>query len=101
LGRIHVRTVKTDLRDPSDMPAKTGGSHAISAFVTLIIGTMFSKYLWSVAPPLGEAGVLAMTVIRESTGIAVPLTDQFAGSVVVMVGLSFVWGLVYHFSRHG
>ncbi|SEH63637.1 hypothetical protein SAMN05192561_1179 [Halopenitus malekzadehii] len=83
------------------MPAKTGGSHAVSAFVTLIVGTMFSKYLWSVAPPLGEAGVLAMAAIRSTTGIAVPATDQFAGSVVIMLGLSFVWGIVYHVSRHG
>jgi len=27
------------------MPAKTGGSHALSAFVSMVVGTMLSKYI--------------------------------------------------------
>ncbi|WP_318569805.1 hypothetical protein [Salinigranum marinum] len=83
------------------MPATTGGSHALSAFATLIVGTMLSKYLWSYAPPLGEASIAAIRLVRSVTGASVPLNEQFAGTVVVMVSLSFVWGIVYHFSRHG
>jgi hypothetical protein len=82
------------------MPAKTGGSHAIASFVTLLAGTLLSKYLWTVAPPLGEASVAVIRTIRVATGTPIPVDERFAGAVVVMVGLSFVWGLVYHLGRH-
>jgi hypothetical protein len=82
------------------MPLKTGGSHAVASFVTLVAGTLLSKYLWSVAPPLGEASVAVVGVVQAATGTAVPGEERFAGAVVVMVGLSFVWGVVYHVGRH-
>jgi len=41
-----------------------------------------------------------MEVIRSTTGIEVPVSEQFAGMVVVMVALSFVWGIFYHYGRH-
>lgn len=82
------------------MPAKTGASHGIAAFVTLIVGTMMSKYIWNVAPPLGELSLTAIEAIRTATGANIPVSDQFAGSLVVMVGLSFAWGVVYHLGRH-
>lgn len=83
------------------MPAKTGGSHAIAAFVSLLVGTMISKYLWSVAPPLGEASLTVMRLLRETTGATIPVDDTLAGAVIVMVVLSFIWGVVYHVGRHG
>ena len=83
------------------MPAKTGGSHAFASPVSLLVGTMLSNYLWQVAPSLGEASVAVMRLVRDATGASVPVSDQFAGSVVVMVALSFAWGLVYHLGRHG
>ena len=82
------------------MPAKTGASHAVSAFVTLIVGTMLSKYLWNAAPTLGEASVTAINVIRSTTGASIPHNREFAGVVVVMVGLSLLWGIMYHIGRH-
>lgn len=82
------------------MPAKAGASHGFAAFGTLIIGTMLSKFVWDVLPPLGELSVQTMTLLNEQAGINVPTSEQFAGTVVVMVGLSFTWGLIYHLSRH-
>jgi len=41
-----------------------------------------------------------MEFINEQVGIDVPTSEQFAGTIVVMVVLSFVWGVVYHFGRH-
>lgn len=35
------------------MPATTGASHGFAAFATLIIGTVLSKFVWEVLPPLG------------------------------------------------
>jgi len=31
----------------------------------------------------------------------VKLSHQQSGAIVVVVGLSFVWGVVYHITRHG
>lgn len=83
------------------MPATTGGSHAISAFASLIIGTVLSKYVWEFAPSLGEATTAAITLLRATTGAEIPIDEQFTGMVVVMLGLSFLWGVVYHVGRHG
>jgi hypothetical protein len=82
------------------MPARSGASHGFAAFGTLIVGTMLSKFVWDVLPPLGELSLLTMTVLNKQAGIDVPTSEQFAGTVVVMMGLSFVWGLIYHVSRH-
>jgi hypothetical protein len=82
------------------MPASSGASHGLSAFITLIIGAMLSKYVWQLAPPIGEVSLLAIGVVRSLTGAAIPVNEQIAGMVVVMVALSFVWGIVYHVGRH-
>lgn len=82
------------------MPAKSGASHGLAAFVTLIIGTILSKLLWDLVPPLGQISLITVRLIRSMTGTAIPANEQFAGTLVVMVVLSFVWGVVYHYGRH-
>ncbi|MFT4889964.1 MAG: hypothetical protein ACI9YT_000876 [Halobacteriales archaeon] len=84
----------------TDMPAKSGASHGIAAFVALVVGTVMSEYLTNLAPPLGETSMVTIELIRSTTGIDLPMSEQFAGMVVVMVGLSFAWGIVYHYGRH-
>ncbi|MFC6955500.1 hypothetical protein [Halorubellus litoreus] len=81
------------------MPATTGASHGFAAFATLLIGTMFSKFVWELLPPLAELSLLVIGTLRQ-LGLAVPASRQFAGTIVVMVGLSFLWGILYHVSRH-
>ncbi|WP_338740688.1 hypothetical protein [Haloplanus salilacus] len=81
------------------MPAKTGTSHALSAFVSLIVGSMLSKYVWTYTPSLAEAGA---TIGRQlELLIGAPLPREMAGGLVVVVLLSFLWGVVYHVGRHG
>lgn len=82
------------------MPASSGASHGLSAFITLIIGAMLSKYVWQLLPSLGELSLLVIGVVRSSTGAEIPANEQTAGMVVVMIALSFVWGIVYHVGRH-
>lgn len=82
------------------MAATSGASHGFAAFATLLIGTMFSKFIWDVLPPLGEISLLTIQIINTQAGIDLPVSEQFAGTIVVMVGLSFLWGVVYHFGRH-
>jgi hypothetical protein len=80
------------------MPAKTGASHALSAFVSLIVGTMLSKYVWTYTPSLAEAGALAGRHVGGLFGT--PLSRETTGGLVVVLALSFVWGVIYHFARH-
>lgn len=80
------------------MPAKTGGSHALAAFTSMIVGTMLSKYLWEYAPPLAEVGVAIGDRVAALTGTPIP--REQAGAMVVIVGLSFLWGVTYHVTRH-
>jgi hypothetical protein len=82
------------------MPTKTGSSHALASFVTLILGALLSKYIWELVPSLGDVSLRVMTFIIAVTGASIPTNEQFAGTVVVMVAISFVWGVVYHFGRH-
>ncbi|WP_276272150.1 hypothetical protein [Haloarcula litorea] len=82
------------------MPAKTGGSHALASFVTLVVGTVLSKYIWAVSPDLKAASTAATVTAERVAGVSFPYSDQFAGVVVLMVGISFVWGVLYHVTRH-
>ncbi len=83
------------------MPAKTGGSHASAAFVSMLIGTTMSKYVWELVPSLGEATLLLLGVIEAVPGLSVPVTEEFGGALLVILLLSFAWGVVYHVTRHG
>ena len=83
---------------PRAMPAKTGGSHAFAALASLVVGSILSKYVWTYTPPLAETAATAGVYLSRVTGT--PFPRQLAGTVVVMVVLSFLWGVIYHVSRH-
>lgn len=82
------------------MPAASGASHGLSAFVTLIIGALLSKYVWELVPPLGSLSLAAVHLIEATTGTQLPGEEQLAGTLVVMVSLSVLWGVGYHIGRH-
>lgn len=82
------------------MPATSGASHGLAAFATLIVGTILSKLIWDIVPPLGQLSLLTIRTIRSITGANIPANEQFAGTVVVMLVLSFAWGVIYHIGRH-
>jgi hypothetical protein len=82
------------------MPASSGASHGLAAFGSIIIGAILSKYVWELVPPLGELSLVTIQAIQSTTGTDIPTSEQFAGAVVVMVGLSFLWGVIYHIGRH-
>lgn len=82
------------------MPGASGASHGLAAFVTLLVGTILSKFVWDLAPPVGAVALQTTNLIRSALGVGIPVNEQFAGTLVVMVALSFVWGVVYHLGRH-
>jgi hypothetical protein len=83
------------------MTLKSGMSHGLAAFGTLIFGTTLSKFIWDILPPLGELALLSISTLQSITGANIPVNERFAGTIVVMVILSFIWGVVYHLGRHG
>lgn len=83
------------------MTLKSGMSHGFAAFGTLICGSVLSKFIWEFLPPLGELALLSISTLQSLTGADIPVNEQFAGTVIVMLGLSFLWGIVYHIGRHG
>jgi hypothetical protein len=80
------------------MPAKTGTSHALAAFASLIVGTTLSKYVWTYTPPLAEAGAAVGRQLEPLVGV--PLSRELTGGLVVVLALSFLWGVIYHLGRH-
>jgi hypothetical protein len=86
--------------DEYRMPATSGASHGLAAFVTLIVGTILSKLIWDLVPPLGQLSLFVIGTVRSVTGAAIPTSEQFAGTAFVMIVLSFVWGVVYHLGRY-
>lgn len=82
------------------MPVTSGASHGTAALVSLIIGTILSKFIWDLVPSLGQVSLFVIRWFRRITGLDIPVNEQFAGAVIVMVGLSFTWGIIYHMGRH-
>jgi hypothetical protein len=58
-----------------------------------------SKYVWELTPPIGEVSLTTIQLIQSITGAELPTSEQFAGAVAVMIGLSFLCGAVYHIAR--
>jgi len=50
-------------------------------------------------PPLADAATTAGTLLTRATGTV--FSRDLVGTMAVMVALSFVWGVIYHVSRHG
>lgn len=82
------------------MAGTSGASHGLAAFITLIIGSMLSKFVWNLIPPIGEFALFVTDLIKSVTGANIPVNEQFSGTLVVMVVLSFIWGVAYHLGRH-
>jgi hypothetical protein len=81
------------------MPAKTGASHAVASFVTILLGAFISNYLSAHSSVLWGMTRGAGGTVTSLLGLDLP--EVMTGILVIATGLSFVWGVAYHFSRHG
>jgi hypothetical protein len=80
------------------MPAKSGASHAVAAFLSIIIGSFLSNYLAAHESVL--TGVTRAVGDRLVTTLGVPAPEVVAGMLVVSSVLAFLWGVAYHLARH-
>jgi VIT1/CCC1 family predicted Fe2+/Mn2+ transporter len=81
------------------MPAKTGASHAVASFTTIILGAFISNYLSAHSSVLWGLTQSVGGTVTSVVGLDLP--EVMTGVLVVATMLSFVWGVAYHFSRHG
>jgi hypothetical protein len=80
------------------MALTSGGSHSFSAFASMIVATVISKYVWNHTPSFVEVSNLVGDLLVAATGVE--LAPQTAGSLLIASGLAFVWGVLYHVTRH-
>ena len=81
------------------MPAKSGASHALAAFTTVVLGAVISNVLNAHSREIRDVSAGIGSLITSATGVDVP--SSLAGLAVVATLLSFLWGVAYHYARHG
>lgn len=81
------------------MPAKTGASHAFAAFLSIIIGSIISNFLSAHTGVLNSVSKGAGELLTGLTGIS--MSEEVTGLLAVSSLLAFLWGVAYHYARHG
>ena len=77
------------------MPAKTGASHAIASFGSIVLGAYISAHtslVTGISRSIGES-------VLSTAGLSLP--ESVTGMLLISTGLAFLWGVAYHFARHG
>jgi len=77
------------------MPTKATGSHPVSALVALVAGTVLSKYVWDLLPPIGTASQATLNVVNSSI-ISVPTNSEAAGALVIFIGVTVIWEVAHY-----
>lgn len=81
------------------MPAKTGASHAVASFTTIVLGALISNYLSTHSELIHGTTVRVGETLVSLAGLSLP--ETVTGFLLISTLLSFVWGVAYHVSRHG
>lgn len=81
------------------MPAKSGLSHAVAAFVSIVLGALISNFLSAHARVLTDFSHTVGGAITGTAGLSLP--KPVTGMLVVSTVLAFLWGITYHYARHG
>lgn len=77
------------------MPTKAAGSHPVSGLLALVAGSVMSKYVWDLLPPIGAASQAALGVINSNI-MPVPTSSEAAGIVVIFVAVTIVWEVAHY-----
>jgi len=86
-------------RTISLMPAKSGGSHAFSSAVSVVLTLVLAGYIDTHSEAV--AGITECVGLFVTEMLGIPMPEEVAGMLVVIAAISFVWGIVYHYARHG
>lgn len=80
------------------MPTKSGASHALAAFTTILLGAVISNFLNAHSRSLRSLSRTVGELVTPVLGITV--SNTVAGMLIIATVLSFVWGIAYHVARH-
>jgi hypothetical protein len=80
------------------MPAKSGASHALAAFLSIVLGSILSNFISSHSGLLTTASESVGGTITGTTGIT--LSENAVGLLTISTALAFLWGVAYHRARH-
>ena len=85
------------------MARKSGLSHGLAAFLSMMVGSLMISYFKSFFPSLidflEQTAARAGSWLEGQIGIA-PNPDIFVPAFVGFI-LAFLWGMLYHRIRHG
>lgn len=76
------------------VPTKAAGSHPVSALIALVAGSVLSKYVWELLPPVGTASQAVLDLTNNY--VAVPTSSNAAGALVIFVGVTVVWEVAHY-----
>ena len=79
------------------MPAKAGSSHALSAIVSVMLGSVLGSYIKTHSEMV--KGFTNMVGAFLTGSLGVPIHEEIAGIIFVIAAISFIWGVVYHYAR--
>jgi hypothetical protein len=80
------------------VPAKSGASHALAAFLSIVLGSVLSDFISSYSGLMTTASESAGGTITGTTGIT--LSENAVGLLTIPTALSFLWGVAYHRARY-
>lgn len=80
------------------MPVKSGGSHSFSAFASMLVATVISKFVWNHTPSFVEVSKFVGELLVTVTGVE--FSPQLSGQILIATALAFLWGVFYHVGRH-
>ena len=85
------------------MAAKSGASHGLAAFLSLLVGGTLVDWLRPEFPVLftylSKAAVAVAACVERTFYVHLPARAFVMAFVAFM--LSFLWGVLYHLKRHG
>lgn len=80
------------------MPTTTGLSHAAGTFVSLLLSATLGTHIEEYELVETTTDAVGTTLANATGGTISP---EFGGPIVVVTGLSFLWGVAYHWQRFG
>lgn len=81
------------------MAATSGASHGIAAFICILISGLINDLLGRYATAFTDLGGALGETVTGVLGVSLPATT--IGHLLVATSLAFVWGVAYHYRRHG